>query len=473
MPAKWLKFGDPPPTPGGEVEIQIARRLGNDLPEGYLVLSSLSLPTKGRGYFYEIDLVVVSPFLCEVIDIKHVFPAVTVEEDSLQIESGPEFNGVFSLLDTKARVLNGRFHELDRQAITCPFSGDVRIGSRVIVGPDCQEIRFGFPDHQAHKKVLTIDEAVGYYTAHFHREAKTLISPALKRLAWEQEHGWSEFAKARGAAPKRDRLGRFRNVRPLPSESSFRDYEADDEPPCKVKVHLREYPFDPTLRGKALETYLADLTRDMQLLRQLRHPYLTCVTGHFRTGWSLVQVNDWFDGKPLNELETELSRASLREILQLMLMLTQALVYCHGRGVFHRNLEFRHVLVAPNWNDIRLRGFDFAKQLDRTRTLTEEQMKRRDPRLIPPEEREKRAVDHYGRYDMYQLGVLFYRMLEGGAWPWEQAGSGSLRPLGRHEGEPVIGQVRTVVLSLFSEDPEDRPYSLTEVERIVRDSLLH
>src|SRR5437870_580995 len=86
----------------------------------------------------------------------------------------------------------------------------------------------------------------------------------------------------------------------------------------------------------------------------LRHPYLACVTGHFRTAWSLVQVSDWFDGKPLEQLWPELARASLLETLQLMLMLTQALAYCHRQKVYHRNLDARHILVSPNWNDIRL-----------------------------------------------------------------------------------------------------------------------
>jgi serine/threonine protein kinase len=471
MSAKRIKFGDPPPTPGGAVEIEVAMRLERELPEGYLVLSSLSLPTRGSGYFYEIDLVVVSPFLCDVIDVKHLVPSVTVEEDSLLVESGPEIDGVFSVLDSKARVLNGRFRDPGKQAIMCPFDGTIRVESRVVVGPGCQEVRFNYPDHKAHKKVLTLTEAVTYYADRFQAEARHLNPAVVKRMAREQENGWTDFAKRRGAAPKRDRLGRFRNLRPLPGRGGLREYQADDEPPCKVKVHLREYLFDPTLRGKALEADLESLTRDMQVLRQLRHPYLACVTGHFRTGWSLVQVSDWFDGKPLDQLEAELARASLPEILQLMLMLTQALGYCHRQKVYHRNLDARHVLVAPNWNDIRLRGFDYAKQLDRTRTLTAEQMAQRDPRLIPPEERENRGVDHHGRYDMWQLGLLFYRMLEGGAWPKEQPGTGPVRPMARHEGEPAIAQVRAAVHGLLADDPEDRPFSLAEVERVLREAL--
>ena len=62
-------------------------------------------------------LVLVSPFLCDVIDIKHVVPAVTVEEDSLIVESGPEI---------EANVIDlGQGQQVDRLPQSLP-AGDVK-----------------------------------------------------------------------------------------------------------------------------------------------------------------------------------------------------------------------------------------------------------------------------------------------------------------------------------------------------------
>src|SRR5205085_614555 len=104
MPAQFFKFGDPPPTFGGDAERLVAERLRDELPDGYVLLGNPSFPTHG-SYFYEYDLVLISPFLCEVIEVKAIAGGVTVEEDQLVASNGKEFKQVFSTLENKTRVL--------------------------------------------------------------------------------------------------------------------------------------------------------------------------------------------------------------------------------------------------------------------------------------------------------------------------------------------------------------------------------
>src|SRR5437879_2676647 len=89
VPAELLKFADPPDTPGGDAEKEVAERLRTGLPDGYLMLAGFSIPT-GRSYFYEYDLVLISPFLLEVLEVKHFLPVVIVESDTLISGGGHE-----------------------------------------------------------------------------------------------------------------------------------------------------------------------------------------------------------------------------------------------------------------------------------------------------------------------------------------------------------------------------------------------
>jgi serine/threonine protein kinase len=152
-------------------------------------------------------------------------------------------------------------------------------------------------------------------------------------------------------------------------------------------------------------------------------------------------------------------------------LLAQGLGYCHSKGVFHRHLDAGRVLVAPDWNDLRLSGFGFAKDVDWMGTLTVSEMQQRDPRLIPPEESAGLPVENYRTYDMYQLGVLFYRMLESGAWPREPGVGMPLREMTRHIGECGIEPVRSLVQAMLAEDPKDRPDLMDKVEKALRNVL--
>src|SRR5262249_47505391 len=124
---------------------------------------------------------------------------------------------------------------------------------------------------------------------------------------------------------------------------------------------------------------------------------------------------------------------------------------------------------GPDFKEVRLKGFALAKELDGTSTVTSTGLDTRDPRLIPPEEVTKN-VENFGTYDVYQLGILFYRMMELGQWPWQSGQartSQTLRPLTNLEGEPGIHDLRQLVATMLAEDFRQRPFPLARLERIL------
>ena len=64
---------------------------------------------------------------------------------------------------------------------------------------------------------------------------------------------------------------------------------------------------------------------------------------------------------------------SLDDKLVLMIKITQGVAYCHQENIFHRNIHAGNVLISGDCNQIRVTGFEFAKDLELTGTVTEDE----------------------------------------------------------------------------------------------------
>jgi len=157
MSAILIKCGDPPPTFGGEYERIVTESLYKKLSHNFLLVANPSFPTKS-SYFYDYDIIVISPFLCEIVEIKYIRPFVNVYEDWLESIHSFRIPRIFSILDNKARVLNSKLRE-------SPFNWKKipRITSRVLIGPDETDIHFLFQKHKQNKKVIKLYEVLKYY----------------------------------------------------------------------------------------------------------------------------------------------------------------------------------------------------------------------------------------------------------------------------------------------------------------------
>ena len=404
--------GDPsgraPPTYGGDCEREVAALLEKKLPEGFLLVCNPSLPSS-KSFFYEYDLIVVHPYFCDVVEVKHLMGTAIVSEHMIMADDGCTFDNVFSILETKAKVLSDRLKRV-------PFghsNGD-RVNSRVVLGSKCRGITYHYKPHEDNTKVLELGDLVAYYKQRDRDAAGNNSKYQYEQRRDKLLTAWRQFqASVTPGSRTRDTLGRFLIKRRLVAGPP-REYLAMDEPPCKVDVHLKEFPYVPTATRKELEDYLEKVSREMQALRRIRHPNICCVVGHFRTGHSLVQESDYFDGSPLSKCWHALNELQLPEKLGLVAKVAQGLGYCHSQGVFHRNLDASQVLVDETWKFVRVQGFEFAKDLDATHTMTEENLERRDPRVMPPEDLMGSGSSDPRRSDIFQLGILFYRVVEDG-----------------------------------------------------------
>ena len=468
MPAELVPCGDFSHGYGGEFERECARRLRDELPDGVVVATNVTLE-RGGGSFLECDAVVSAPGEWVVLEMKAMRPRVEVFEDVLRGAGGFAVDRVFSTLDLKAKVLRSR-----RERQPFPSNSAHRAGrvTSLIVVPDETTIAFRHATYGSSKPVRTLKDAV----AHLALLAPNVSSPATKVLVTELTRGWRAYAQSSAPAQTKNgrQIGRYKIKREIGLTPSVTEYEAVDEPPCATEVRLREFRVDPALSTRELEEQLSGLARGMSVIRRIRHPHVSCVLGHFQTATSWVEVSDWFDGTSMETMWPALSELSTADRAGIGLKVIGALDYCHERGVFHRNVSAESVLVSADL-DVRLCGFDLARDLGATSTLTSTTLARRDPRLVPPEEL-RGAVSNQRRGDIFQAGVLLYRLLEHGAWPFDSTlnyatdPSHTVRPFSAAE-DSESAALRALTLRMLGVDPQTRPDVLKRVEQELEATL--
>jgi len=462
MCAELIKYGDSPPSIGGQYEQFVAQTLCEALSNRYLIVTNASFPTRS-SFFYEYDIILLSSFYCEVIEIKYLYKHVDVYEDWLISVNDFQVPSVFSKLETKAKVFADKMHK-EFKWEAAPF-----VKSRVIVGPDDTTVKYKYKKHEKNNKLLKLNEAVRLYKEIEKGSRDDKIK--IQRFTSFKSKIRSYSENLRTNQKKTHRLGRFYIKRVISKKSYYSEYWACDEPPCSVDVYLKEYPFDQFGRNEDIEKYLKKITYGMQVLRGLRHQYISCVIGHFQTGCSLVQINDWFDGQLLSECWKEIKGLGLSEKVSLIIKISKGIGFCHEKGVFHRNICAENILINNDLDDVRITGFDYAKDIDHTNTITSTAMSKRNRQIIPPEEllTVGSKVKNLRLYDIYQTGLLFYRICENGSWPFDDplefcTGDGILKTQIPQSKELGAKELNLLIKSMLSIEPNKRPNLMKKVE---------
>jgi hypothetical protein len=467
MPAHLIVCGESPPGVGGEFEDECIRLLVSKLPEPFTVVRNVSLP-RGGGAYYEYDAILLWPNGWDILEFKCIRPFADVYEDHIGGMAGFVAERVFSRLDNKAKVLAGRKVEprlessYDRRAqrITC-----------AVILPNQTTVNFREKGDQKLRPVVkTLDDAVRYFMPH----GQGLSAEDRTHLTrWRA--AWDAFAAKHAPGSRRNPryMGRYLIRRRLSSVHGTYAYHAIDEPPCPVDVHLKEYPLDPTLSREDLQRYVDAVSREMLTLRRVRHPFVSCLVGHFSTGGSLVQVSDWFEGRPLEESWDAVRDMTVAQRVGLCYRIASAMAFCHEKGVFHRNLTADAILVSEDGEDLRVTGFDLARDLELSSTLPDDKLASRDVRVIPPEELGRRSRVSPRLADAYQMGLLFYRISEAGCWPFENAlefatGAEPVRPMTEIQGEEAAPALQRLIADMLAVDPKRRPDPLQRVEAELR-----
>jgi serine/threonine protein kinase len=152
------------------------------------------------------------------------------------------------------------------------------------------------------------------------------------------------------------------------------------------------------------------LKREAKAIESLRHPAVVRLLLQSETedGYPYL-LTEFIEGE---SLWSKLQRAPLeeRELLQLLRPLCEALDEAHQKGIYHRDLTPRNIMIQPDGAP-RLLDFGFAA-LRGSETLTEKGVVSGTPAYMSPEQWQG-LINADAQSDLYSLGVISYLCLSG------------------------------------------------------------
>ncbi len=285
------------------------------------------------------------------------------------------------------------------------------------------------------------------------------------------------FAREAREAPLPEYIGRYRIIALLGVGGMGTVYEAEqDEPKRRVALKIIR-------PGLVTPTLLHRFRREALALAQLSHPGIARIydagAAETENGETPYFAMELIKGKPLGKSADD-QHLGLRERLERIAKIADALEHAHQHGVIHRDLKPANIIVDETG---RPRILDFGvsrvalSESDETTLHTESGLVLGTLAYMSPEQAsgDTSRIDH--RSDVYSLGVIAYELLSGGL-PYE------VRREALHEAARVIrerepaslsamnrslrGDAETVILKALCKEPERRYQTAGEFAEDIR-----
>jgi serine/threonine-protein kinase len=269
--------------------------------------------------------------------------------------------------------------------------------------------------------------------AELHRAVSELLSADLGSGSFleasAQELAPDAIARAMSGAaddPAEDRVGErvgaFRIVRPLGRGGMAGVYlaeRADGDFEQRVAIKFLR-------RGLDTDDFVRRFLAERRILSSLEHPNIARLIDGGTTERGLPYLAlEYVDGVPITDYCVA-NRCSIDERLELFIQVARAVQYAHASLVVHRDIKPSNILVTAD-GQVKLLDFGIAKLLDPEADPGDLELTRTGFRPLTPEyasPEQVRGEPITTASDVYQLGVLLYRLLTGER-PYRVLGTGA------------------------------------------------
>lgn len=152
--------------------------------------------------------------------------------------------------------------------------------------------------------------------------------------------------------------------------------------------------------------------RERQILASLKHPNIAyLIDGGVTDDGLPYLVMEYVEGKDIVEY-CQQKTPSLTERLKLFLSICHAVQYAHDKGIIHRDIKPKNIVVNAE-DQVRLLDFGIAKLLntDTEEALTQAGWAMVTPAHASPEQSKGQPSSTLS--DVYQLGLVLYQLVAG------------------------------------------------------------
>ena len=191
-------------------------------------------------------------------------------------------------------------------------------------------------------------------------------------------------------------------------------YVAEQSQPVRRKVALKVIK-----PGMDTKQVIARFEAERQALAMMDHPNIAKVLdGGVTESGRPYFVMELVRGLPITEY-CDGERLSIRERLELFVLVCRAVQHAHQKGIIHRDLKPSNILVTLHDGVPVPKVIDFGVAKATGQSLTEKTVYTAFTQLVgtplymSPEQVELSGLDIDTRSDIYSLGVLLYELLTG------------------------------------------------------------
>ncbi len=214
-------------------------------------------------------------------------------------------------------------------------------------------------------------------------------------------------------------------------------------------------------------TLAARFQREMEVLKDLKHPHIVHSFGGLCEGKQWFYAMELIDGGTVEKLIQASGRIRWQDAIPLALQTCAALEHAHSRGVVHRDVKPGNLLLNRS-GKLKLGDFGLATMVSESKLTAAGKTVGSLHYMAPEQITGKTPVSP--RTDLYAFGCTLFEMLAGKP-PFAGAAAGELLQKHLKSPAPVISEIvldcpdalARVVAKLLAKKPDDRYQSAAEV----------
>jgi hypothetical protein len=381
-----------PCAPGAHIGEQITLgSLKKNLSSG-TILTNYFHPD-GAGTL-EIDLLLINYQGVWLLEVKHWWGKIEAD-DVHWYQEGRKHHSPLTKIDGKAKVI---FSDLTKAGF-----GKVSVVGLVVLSKGTSALTI--TDPRKNRVFGLNDDLIQALTGRY-----LVYSPRSPILKSGQVDQIADALVHKHVDPEYKIVSNYRLVEELTPGEHYLAFEGQHIQVQSRRALIKRYHIEAIQSRQHLEESVRLFKQSMEALAQLSgHPNIVDAYDFFAdpdTDDTYWLVLEYVDGGTLRHMLDQGRIFALKEQMDCLIPVADALIHCNSHGILHRNLTPRAIYFTESGR-IKVGDFDFARVPTLGYTISQTDKPLVINKYVAPEQQtDPRNADH--RADIYSLGAIWY-----------------------------------------------------------------